>query len=178
MLTKFVNKVKFNKMKLANILFDGRKQINIPFRKLSTQTGVDAGLLNKFEKGERLPTKIQLQKLVEVLFLDQKEAFSAWLSDKIYQLVAGEDYALESLQLVEDTIVREEEAKYNSIQQIPVNLQAALSTCDELHAQWHSLKPLNRTQIFKMEEYFRLNYTYESNRIEGNTLTLPKTTLS
>ena len=106
-------------MKLANILFQGRKEMNIPFRKLSTEIGIDAGLLNKFEKGERLPTKIQLGKLVEILGLNKKAATSAWLSDKIYQLIAGEEYALESLQLVEEAIVREEEAKYNSIQQIP-----------------------------------------------------------
>lgn len=164
-------------MKLANILFQGRKEMNIPFRKLSAEIGIDAGLLNKFEKGERLPTKIQLEKLAEILRIDKKEATSAWLSDKIYQLVSGEEYALESLQIVEEQIVREEEEKYNSIQEIPENLQTALSTCDELHAKWHSLKPLNRTQVFKMEEYFRLNYTYESNRIEGNTLTLQETHL-
>lgn len=164
-------------MKLAEILIIGRKEHKLPFRKLAAETGVDAALLNKFEKRERIPTKIQLEKLVAVLELDQKAAFSAWLSDKIYQLIEGEEFVLESLQAVEAQIVMETEAKYHSLQQIPENLQEALSVCDELQNRWHSLKPLNRTQISKMEEYFRLNYTYESNRIEGNTLTLQETHL-
>jgi Fic family protein len=39
------------------------------------------------------------------------------------------------------------------------------------------VQPLNATQKMKMEEYFDVSYTFESNRIEGNTLTLQETKL-
>ncbi len=38
-----------------------------------------------------------------------------------------------------------------------------------------SFRPLNPEQVNNLQEYFDVNYTYESNRIEGNTLTLNET---
>jgi Fic family protein len=52
-----------------------------------------------------------------------------------------------------------------------------LKILDELSKKWKNIKPLNEIQLRKMEEYFFTSYTYESNRIEGNTLTLQETHL-
>ena len=54
---------------------------------------------------------------------------------------------------------------------------ADLATLDELLIQWKSVKSIEGIRKTKMDEYFSLKYTYESNRIEGNTLTLSETTI-
>lgn len=41
----------------------------------------------------------------------------------------------------------------------------------------NSFRPLNTAQLKNLNEFYEVNYTYESNRIEGNTLTLQETYL-
>lgn len=50
-----------------------------------------------------------------------------------------------------------------------------LSTIDALKARLDALRPLPPESLKKIEEAIRIEYTYESNRIEGNTLTLQET---
>lgn len=176
MLTKFVNYNIVN-MKIATIIKDARKAMGWSFRKLSAETSIDAAILNKFEKGERTPGKTQILKLIDILRLDRKEALSIWLADKIYNLIEDEDYILESLQVAENKINYELYKASRNKLQLPVNLQNILDECNHLKSQWDAFKPLSTVQVRKMEEHFQLNYTYESNRIEGNTLTLQETHL-
>lgn len=48
---------------------------------------------------------------------------------------------------------------------------------DQLKQQLDSLRPLPPAALSRVEEAFSVAYTYESNRIEGNTLTLQETDL-
>ena len=48
---------------------------------------------------------------------------------------------------------------------------------DELKARLASARPLPKAALHKIEEALAIEYTYESNRIEGNTLTLQETAL-
>ena len=48
---------------------------------------------------------------------------------------------------------------------------------DELKARLASARPLPEAALHKIEEALAIEYTYESNRIEGNTLTLQETAL-
>ena len=71
--------------------------------------------------------------------------------------------------------------------QIPVdlfNVYPETSNLDELYGQLSDLKkcldsfrPFNAAQLANLQEAFDTEYTYESNRIEGNTLTLMETDL-
>jgi len=71
--------------------------------------------------------------------------------------------------------------------QMPVDLLSvypATSNLDALYAQLSDLKkcldsfrPFNVAQLANLQEAFDTEYTYESNRIEGNTLTLMETDL-
>lgn len=47
-----------------------------------------------------------------------------------------------------------------------------LQECDALKARLSALRPLPVEALKKIEGAFAIEYTYESNRIEGNTLTL------
>lgn len=56
-------------------------------------------------------------------------------------------------------------------------LTKLLHECDTLKARLSELRPLPPEALQKIEEAFAIEYTYESNRIEGNTLTLQETEL-
>ena len=48
---------------------------------------------------------------------------------------------------------------------------------DELRNKLKSLRPLNETELRRLREEFMIENTYNSNAIEGNTLTLRETAL-
>lgn len=56
-------------------------------------------------------------------------------------------------------------------------LKKLLQECDSLKACLAALRPLPADALKKIDEAFAIEYTYESNRIEGNTLTLQETEL-
>ena len=56
-------------------------------------------------------------------------------------------------------------------------LSSLLHDCDTLKQRLSGLRPLPSDALQKIEEAYNIEYTYESNRIEGNTLTLQETEL-
>lgn len=56
-------------------------------------------------------------------------------------------------------------------------LNTLLHDCDTLKERLSGLRPLPTDALQKIEEAYNIEYTYESNRIEGNTLTLQETEL-
>jgi len=56
-------------------------------------------------------------------------------------------------------------------------LSSILSSIDSLKSQLDKIRPLDSTQLKKINEAIFLEYTYDSNRIEGNTLSLQETAL-
>jgi len=52
-----------------------------------------------------------------------------------------------------------------------------LVEADTLKERLSSLRPLPKEALRKIEDTWSIEYTYESNRIEGNTLTLQETEL-
>lgn len=57
----------------------------------------------------------------------------------------------------------------------PGNLPGLLAVLNDLKACLDSFRPLNEAQSANLAEAFETEYTYDSNRIEGNTLTLQET---
>ena len=57
------------------------------------------------------------------------------------------------------------------------NINTLLHECDRLKERLTEIRPLPVEALKKIEEAFAIEYTYESNRIEGNTLTLQETEL-
>ncbi len=60
---------------------------------------------------------------------------------------------------------------------LPTSLPEQLSQLDELKRCLDSFRPLNAAQVERLQAVWDTEYTYESNRIEGNTLTLAETSL-
>jgi len=57
------------------------------------------------------------------------------------------------------------------------NLEVLLEQIEDLKKSLDSFRPLEGTHIEKLNQYFDEEYTYDSNGIEGNTLTLQETSL-
>ncbi|MBL4652915.1 MAG: Fic family protein [Flavobacteriales bacterium] len=133
---------------------------------------IDAAILSKIERGERAATKKQVFDFISYFNLEEREAFSIWLSDKILKEYKNESYVLDAFR------VAEERVKYNAK---PVSYSSSvhelLAEADKLKEKWLALKPLNKLQLLKMHEFFSVNYTYDSNKIEGSTLTMQETHL-
>jgi Fic family protein len=79
--------------------------------------------------------------------------------------------------LTEERIAYLSGRQRNQKVQLPPKLEALLVTLSELQQQWQAQKPLESSQLQKLQSFFNLAYTYESNRIEGNTLSLQETNL-
>ena len=58
-----------------------------------------------------------------------------------------------------------------------LKIQTILQECDTLKARLSVMRPLPVEALKKIEDALAIEYTYESNRIEGNTLTLQETEL-
>ena len=176
-MTKFV-KIKNVKMKtFGEIIRGAREQFSWTLSDLSMRTGIDSAILSKIERNERTATRKNVIDLSVALRLPMETTISQWLSDKIIQEIGYDNLALEALMVAEDKVKYRLSQKQDHLEELSAELKDKLTICDELFLKWKSNRPLDVGQIRKMEEYFRVNYTYESNRIEGNTLTMQETHL-
>ena len=140
-------------------------------RQVAQELGIDQALVSKFESGARKPTKVQLKKLAQLLQLNEQELIVAWLKEKILYEIGDEDFALEAL------MAAEEELKYKSIPvkiTVPKELKALIKDLDLAKKK---LDKQRKFDSYRIVQALELEYTFESNRIEGNTLTLKETDL-
>lgn len=93
---------------LAEVLKSSRESKGLLLREVASLIDVDTAMISRFEKGDRNPTRPQLQKLSDALDLNFEELLTLWLSEKIYDDIQGEVVALKALQVAEERI------KYNS----------------------------------------------------------------
>ncbi|MFD2036650.1 Fic family protein [Belliella marina] len=162
---------------LAKMLSEARKQKEMVIREVSQECGIDAALISKFEKGHRIPKEENLVALARVLDLPLATLRKTWLAEKIYQILEYEEHAHEVLELAESRVEYLTSKQALAIEALSPEITEKLEVLDQLKEAWFHKKPLNQTQLHKLKEYFNIAYTFESNRIEGNTLTLQETHL-
>lgn len=162
---------------LAQTLLQYRKVRGLVVRELANKTGIDSALISKFESGKRLPSEENLIALAEGLQVSYVHLRKAWLTEKVYRILEEEDDAKEILSLAESRVEYLRSQKALLMDALSPSVLQKLQAIDELKAKWTSQKPLEGIQLEKMKEYFSVAYTYESNRIEGNTLTMQETHL-
>ena len=63
------------------------------------EVDVDTALISKIEKGDRKPTREQIEKLAVALDIDYNKLLTLWLSEKVYEDVQGEDVAIDAIKL-------------------------------------------------------------------------------
>jgi Fic family protein/DNA-binding XRE family transcriptional regulator len=156
---------------MRTLLKNAREEKGIKTRELAQLLGIDQALISKFESGSRKPTKEQVAKLAQVLDLDYENLMVEWLKERILYEIGSDELALKAM------ILAEEQIKYNVSfvrKSISKNLQNIL---DEIDALKIKLNQFRQFDSFRITQALELEYTFESNRIEGNTLTLRETDL-
>ncbi len=146
-------------------------------QEVSALTGIDQGLLSKYESGKRIPTEHHLLKMASALSADFSQLQRIFLIEKIAYLLADQENYQEILMAAEPRI---DYLRSQQVFEVPVltpDQARQLERIDYLKEKWQRDKPFDGTQLQKMQQYFHILYTYDSNRIEGNTLTLQETQL-
>lgn len=154
---------------MKTFLKNAREQKGLKTREVAQLLGIDQALISKFESGTRKPTKDQIPKLAQLLEIDYETLMIAWLKEKILYEIGDDEFALKAL------MVAEQEIKYNqnvSKLKISSTLENLLKEIDRLKAKLDSYRQFDS---YRITQALELEYTFESNRIEGNTMTLRET---
>lgn len=156
---------------MKSLLKNARIQLGFKMKDLAALTGIDQALISKFESGSRLPTRMQLMLLAQALELKNEEVIPLWLKEKILAEIQYEPFAEQALHLV-----KEEMETYHKVESTSFSseLEALLQEIDELK---NKLTAKRQYDSYRIAQALELEYTFESNRIEGNTLTLMETDL-
>ena len=86
-------------MILSELLKSKRETKNLLLREVASMIDVDTALISKIEKGDRKPTREQIEKLAVALNIEYNQLLKLWLSEKVYEDVKGEDLAIEAVKL-------------------------------------------------------------------------------
>jgi transcriptional regulator with XRE-family HTH domain len=73
-------------------------------RQLANELDMDTAMLSKIERGERRAKREHIPILASILQINEKELFTIWLADKVYDLIKEEDNATEILKVAEEEI--------------------------------------------------------------------------
>lgn len=84
---------------LSKLLKSRREKKTLLLRELASIIGVDTALISKIEKGDRKPTREQVEKLAIALDIKYDYLLTLWLSEKIYEEVKGESVAVDAIKL-------------------------------------------------------------------------------
>lgn len=155
-----------------------RTKNGLSIKELAQQIGIDPSLLSRIERNERPATEQQVKDLAKHLNAPTDAWLSLWVQDKLEKILAAyPTMAHDVLKAMETRIEYLSGPKALEVQKIPATLKKQLQKIDALRDKWIKTKPTKGIAFDKLHESFAVEYTYESNKIEGNTLTLQETYL-
>jgi Fic family protein/DNA-binding XRE family transcriptional regulator len=154
---------------MKSIIKSAREKKGLLVREVAKELGIDQALVSKFETGSRKPTREQIVKLAAILDINTDELIVAWLKDKILDEIGRDELALKAMIAAEEVIRYESKTK-----PVPKKIKSLISAIDKHKAK---LDKLRTYDSYRIAQALELEYTFESNRIEGNTLTLKETDL-
>jgi Fic family protein len=163
------------KIPLHTYLKNKRADHGLKMREVVAMTGIDQALISKFENGSRIPTDEQIIALAKCFEIPYNELKKYQLVEKVYEILANEPYGYEAFMAAEPRIEYLATKKIADQIHITPDIDAALKRIDTLKEELHTLKIEKGTHLQKVEDHFAIRFTYESNKIEGNTLTLSET---
>jgi Fic family protein/DNA-binding XRE family transcriptional regulator len=148
-----------------------RQEKGFKIRELAQLMGVDQAIVSKIESGARQATKEQILKLASILEIPKETLLPLWIKERLLNELQYEPYAAQAIHMVQ-----EELGNYITKQVPPLSqsLQEKLAHIDSLKAKLDTFRPYDS---YRIAQALELEYTFESNRIEGNTLTLRETDL-
>ena len=156
---------------MKTLLKNAREQKGLKTREVAQLLGIDQALISKFENGSRKPTKDQVFKLASLLEIDFETLMVAWLKEKILYEIGNDEFALKAINIVSEEMNNNYVITKKSLSK---NLSIILEEIDTLKAK---LDQFRQFDSYRIAQALELEYTFESNRIEGNTMTLRETDL-
>ena len=81
-----------------------RENKGLFLRQVAASVDIDQAIISKFERGERKPTKEQVERFAFFFELDKTQLITTWLSDKIAYSIFEEDNAEEVLRVAEEKV--------------------------------------------------------------------------
>lgn len=91
-------------MKFGEHIKQLREQNQLLQRQLANALDMDTAMLSKIERGERRAKREHIPILASLLKTNEKELFTIWLADQVFQLVENEEQALQALKIAENEI--------------------------------------------------------------------------
>ncbi len=88
----------------AEIIKREREKRNWILRRAAARLDIDQALISKFEKGERRPSREQVEKFARVYKLKREELINIWMSDKIAYEISSESNPEKILKIAEKKI--------------------------------------------------------------------------
>jgi len=89
---------------LGDIIRKLRESKELPLRTIAAYLDIDQAILSRIERGQRKATREQVVKLAAYFIVNEKNLLVAWLSDKLVNEAADEDFALRALRVAEEKI--------------------------------------------------------------------------
>ncbi len=145
----------------------------LKLKEVSDALNIDVAIVSKLERGDRKATKKQALALIEFYNLNKKEILIQWLSERILGEIKNQEFALDALYSAEKSM------KYFSAiaHEVILNAEvlALLSKIDQLKKKWDLLSNSEQYDLSEIKEYLNLKNTFESNKMDGNSLSFKET---
>ena len=89
----------------GNIIKTEREKKGLILRQVASALNIDQAIVSKFERGERKPSKEQVEKFAEFYNLDKNKLITSWLSDQIANTILYEENIGEVLKVAEEKAI-------------------------------------------------------------------------
>jgi Fic family protein len=162
---------------LGDRLNELRKMSKMTLKQASISTGLDVSFISRIENNLRMPSDDQILIFSNIYKADYAALRKLATLDKVVALLAAEDDPEEMWLACEPRIEYLSRGKQSEDVFISNEIVGALQELDAMLDVYHKQEPIEGVRRSKMLDYFNVRYTFESNKIEGNTLTLPETSL-
>lgn len=86
----------------GDIIKTERESKSLLLRQVASALEIDQAIISKFERGERKPTKEQVEKFAEFYDLNKNKLITSWLSDLIANTILYEENISEVLKVAEE----------------------------------------------------------------------------
>lgn len=86
----------------GDIIKTERENKRLLLRQVASALDIDQAIVSKFERGERKPSKEQVEKFAKFYDLDKNKLITSWLSDQIANTILYEQNIEELLKVAEE----------------------------------------------------------------------------
>lgn len=93
-------------MKFGEHIKQLREQNHLLQRQLANALDMDTAMLSKIERGERRAKREHIPILAVILSTNEKELFTIWLADQVYDILKEEENGIEILKVVSKNYIK------------------------------------------------------------------------